>query len=59
MRCDCEQELPGYGRGRADPVPEGAMMLLNGLDCLLGLMVWALPFLVAITIVGIREELKK
>ena len=59
MRCDREQELPDYGRGCADPVPEGAMMVLNGLDCLLGLMVVLMPLLIAITIVGIREELKK
>jgi hypothetical protein len=35
------------------------MMLLNGLDCLLGLMVVLMPLLVVMTILGIREELKK
>ena len=35
------------------------MMVLNGLDCLLGLMVVLMPLLIAITIVGIHEELKK
>jgi len=35
------------------------MMLLNGLDCLLGLMVVLMPLFIAIAIVGVREELKK
>jgi len=35
------------------------MMLLNGLDCLLGLMVVLMPLLVVMMILGIREKLKK